>query len=68
MHEAGVGLGNMSVRDPIDLDPETSVVDPARRKLGKKIRKSTVKLGKPVEKAAKKKGAEAESPKAEIGD
>ena len=58
----------MSVRELIELDPETRVVNPARRKLGKKIRKSTVKLGKPVKKAAKKKSAEAESLKVEIDD
>ena len=59
-------LGIMSVRDLIDL--ETRVVNPARRKLGKKIRKSAVKLGKPFKKAAKKKGVEAESLKAEIDE
>ena len=68
MHEAGVGLGNMSVHELIDLDPEQRVVNPARRKLGKKIRNSTTRLGKLVKKAAKKKGAEAGSLKAAIDD
>ena len=56
-------LGNMSVHDLIDLDPEQRIVNPARRKLGKKIKKSAAKLGNLVKKAAKKKGAEAESPR-----
>ena len=64
LSERAIGLGNMSAGGPIELDPGTSAVDPARRKLGK----STVKLCKPVEKAAKKKGAEAENPKSEIDD
>ena len=58
----------MSVHDLLDLDPEQRVVNPVRRKLGKKIRKSTVRLGKLVKKAAKAKGAEAESLKAEIDE
>ena len=63
-----LNLGNMSVHDLIDLDPETSVVNPAQRKLGKKTRKSTVKLGKLIKKAAKMKGAEADSLKVEIDE
>ena len=55
--------GTCRSADLIDLDPEQRVVDPARRNLGKKIRKSAARLGKPVRKAAKKKGAEAESPR-----
>lgn len=68
MHEAGVSLGNMSVHELLDLDPEQRIVNPARRKLGKEIKKNTVKLGKLVKKAAKAKGADAESLKAEIDE
>ena len=53
----------MTVHDLIDLDPERRVVNPARRNLGKKIKKITVRLGNLVDKTAKKKGAEAESPR-----
>ena len=58
----------MSIRDLLDLDPEQPVVNPARKKLDKKIGNSTAWQGMMVKKVARAKGAEAEKLKAEIDE